>query len=72
MIVKAGTEIHAIFPDNAGCQIMAFLISVSRFMLLESFFGSFAGHPHIQALQHTIELRIRGPEFGVFREDALR
>jgi hypothetical protein len=38
-------------------------------MLLKSFGWSFAGHAYIQALKHSVKLRISNPEPGVFCKD---
>ena len=50
---------------------MTFLAERSFFMLLESLFGSLAGHAHIEAFQYAIELRIGLSEFSILRIDSL-
>ena len=47
---------------------MALFISMPGLVLLESFFGCFARHPHIETLKYTIKLGIGSPETGVFCE----
>ena len=68
MIVQAGPQIQAIFLHDVGRQFVAFLISVSRLMLCESFRRRLAGHAHIQALKHAMELWVGLTEFGAFGE----
>ena len=47
---------------------MPFLGGGSRFVLKKTFFWGFAGHPHVEAFQHTVELWIcitKSPVFGI-------
>lgn len=50
---------------------MPFFAQGSGFVLHQSLLGSFTGHAHVQAFQHAIELRVRGPKPPVLRKDFL-
>lgn len=50
---------------------MPFLAQCTAFVLIETLIRTLAGHTDIQALQHTIELRIGLSEPSVLGEDLL-
>lgn len=69
MVVKAGAQVNSILLNYARTELMPSGIAVTRLVLRESFLGSFAGHPDIQAFEYPIELRIGFAKFTVFTED---
>ena len=56
MIEKTWPEIDPIILYNATREFVSFLISISRFVLLETLLRCFTRHTNIQAFQHAIKL----------------
>lgn len=66
MIVEAGAQVPSVLLHNIRRQFMTLFVSVPRSVLLKSFLWCFAGHAHIQTLQHPIELGVGHPKFCIF------
>jgi hypothetical protein len=69
VIEQTWPEIRSVFLYNIAGELVSFFISMTRFVLFESLLWRLAGHPHIQAFQHPIELRIGFPELPMLIEN---
>src|SRR5690606_37029407 len=72
VLVETGAEVATVLPHDVAAELVALRAAGTCAVLHEPFLRSLAGHPHVQAFQHTVVLRIGRSEAPMLLEDLAR